>query len=114
MTIKDYILQKLTAFGSVSEAELLDMSFGGEFCLDDVYSVENTNDVGIAMAHFIEGKVLAPQMKSISESGFSASWDFSNLGKYYIWLCNKHGIKPNNDALELMGVNMIKDISNLW
>lgn len=114
MTIKDYILQRLNAFGTISEAELLDMSFNGDFCLDDEYSVENTGMVGIAMAHFIEEKVLAPSMRSISEAGFSASWDYSNLGKYYMYLCNKYGIKANDAVLGMLGVNVIKDITNLW
>ena len=114
MTIKDYILQKFNAFGAISEAELLDMSFNGDFCLDDEYDVENTKAVGIAIAHFIEEKVFAPSMKSISEAGFSASWDYSNLGKYYLWLCDKYEIKTNDVVLGMLGVNVIKDVSNLW
>ena len=114
MTIKDYILQKLSAFGAISEAELLDMSNTGDFTLNDEYDTDTTQAVGVAITHFIEGKVLAPTVKSVSEGGFSASWDYSNLGKYYLWLCNKHDVKPNDTVLGLLGVNVIRDVSNLW
>lgn len=114
MTIREYILQKLQAFGTISEAELLDMSMSRGFELADEYDNESAEEVAKAIIELIEGKILAPTMKSVSEGGFSASWDYSNLGKYYLWLCNKHDVKPNDAVLGLLGVNVIRDVSNLW
>lgn len=114
MTIKDYILQKLSAFGTISEAELLDMSNNGDFALNDEYNTDTTQAVGVAITHFVEEKVLAPTVKSVNEGGFSISWDYSNLGKYYLWLCDKYSVTPKDAVLSILGVSIIKDVSNLW
>lgn len=110
MTIREYILEKVQPFGNISEGALLDMGLD----LDEWYSVDNAKDVGIALVGFIEEKVLAPKVTSVNESGFSISWDYSNLGKYYLWLCNKWGVTPNKEVLSLAGISMIKDVSNYW
>lgn len=114
MTIKDYILQKFSAFGTISEAELLDMSIAGQFSLDDEYTRDNVNVVGVASIRFIEEKVFAPTLKSVSESGFSASWDFSNMGKYYLYLCRKFNIEPDKNVLEQIGISAIFDKTDIW
>lgn len=114
MTIREYILQKLQAFGTISEAELLDMSMSRSFDLAEQYSEKNAEEVAKAIIELIEGKILAPTMKSVSESGFSASWDYSSVGKYYIWLCRKYGIKPNADIIAMLNVNMLIDKSDIW
>lgn len=114
MTVKEYILQKLQAFGVISEAELLDMSMSRSFDLAEQYSDKNADEVAKAIIEAIEGKILAPTMKSVSESGFSASWDYSSVGKYYIWLCRKHGIKPNADFIAMLNVNMLIDKTDNW
>lgn len=114
MTIREYIQMKLNAFGNISEAELLDMSISGGFGLDYDYNEGTTEAVGVAIAKFIEEKVLAPSLKSVSESGFSASWDYSNLGKYYVYLCRKYGLKADKDVLAHSGVNAIIDKTDIW
>ena len=114
MTIREYISQKLSAFGKVSDAELLDMSLSGHFSLDDEYTEDAAKAVGVAMVSLIEEKALAPYTKSVSESGFSMSWDFSNLGNYYLWLCRKYGVTPDDGVLGTLGVSMITDKSSLW
>lgn len=110
MTIRDYILEKMQPFGIISEGALLDMNLP----LDADYSQEVSQEVGIALTHFIEEKVLSPFVSSVNESGFSMSWDYSNLGKYYMWLCQKWGVKPNENVLSMAGISMISDVSNLW
>lgn len=110
MTIQEYILEKLRPFGTISEGALLDM----DLPLDDDYSTDVAKEVGIALTHYIEERVLSPYVSSVNESGFSMSWDYSNIGKYYLWLCNKWGVKPNNDVLSMSGISIISDVSNLW
>ena len=114
MTIREYISQKLSAFGNVSEAQLLDMSLSGKFGLEDEYREDNSQSVGIAMVGGIEEIVFAPKMKSVSESGFSMSWDYDGLGKYYLWLCRKWGVTPNEDVVGMLGISMIVDRTNCW
>lgn len=114
MTIREYISQKLNAFGTISEAQLLDMSLSGKFSLEDEYNEGNVRSVGIAMVGGIEELVLAPKMKSVSESGFSVSWDYDGLGKYYLWLCRKWGVTPNEEVVGMLGISMVIDRTNCW
>ncbi len=114
MTIREYISQKLGAFGNISEAQLLDMSLSGKFGLEDEYRVDNSRSVGIAMVGSIEEIVFAPKMKSVSESGFSMSWNYDGLGKYYLWLCRKWGVTPNEDVVGMLGISMVIDRTNCW
>jgi len=114
MTISAYISQKLQPFGTVSEAQLLDMSLSGGFNLDEEYSDGNAISVGVGMTSFIEELAFAPKLSSVNESGFSMSWDFSGLGKYYLWLCQKYGITPNSEVAELLGISAIIDKTDCW
>lgn len=113
MTIKEYILQELKAF-DVSEAQLLDMSLIGGFGLDDEYSLETMASVGVSLAGFIEKMVFAPKLSNVSESGFSISWDYGELGKYYMWLCNKWGVTPDNEVMGILGISVITDKTDCW
>lgn len=114
MTIREYISQKLNAFGNISEAQLLDMSLSGKFSLEDEYNEDNVRSVGIAIVGGIEELVLAPKMKSVSESGFSVSWNYDGLGKYYLWLCRKWGVTPNEEVVGMLGISMVIDRTNCW
>lgn len=114
MTIREYISQKLSAFGNISEAQLLDMSLSGKFSLEDEYNENNISSIGIAMVGGIEELVLAPKLKSVSESGFSMSWDYEGLGKYYLWLCRKWGVTPNDEVMGMLGISMVIDRTNCW
>lgn len=114
MTIRQYISQKLQPFGTISEAQLLDMSLSGNFGLDDEYHADNARLIGTAIIGFIEEMVFSPKLSSINESGFSLSWDFSGLGKYYLWLCRKYGVDSNPDVAGSIGVSMIINRTNIW
>lgn len=113
MTIRDYILQELKAF-DVSEAQLLDMSLNGGYGLEDEYSKDTMKFVGISMAGFIEKMVFAPKMSNVSENGFSMSWDYGEIGKYYFWLCKRWGINPNEDVIGILGIAVITDKTDCW
>ena len=107
MTNREYILQKLSGF-NVTEALLADMKVN----LNEEYTPSFEMDMAIIGA--LEELLLAPDIRNVSESGFSMSWDKTNVGKWYIHLCQKVGRKPDPDILPLLGVSMINDISNLW
>lgn len=113
MTNREYIYEKLKAFG-ITEAQLLDISVYGNINLDDEYTRETVSAVGIGMAQGLAELILAPKMSNISENGFSVSWDFANIGKYYLWLCRKWGLTPDDEVIEATGLNVIKDKSDIW
>ena len=92
MTVRKYISDKFQSFGiQVSEADLLDMSLNARENLDNEVSQYNIGAVSVAMALFIPSLLARPT--SISESGFSMSWNIQGIKDYYSLLCRQYGLK---------------------
>lgn len=92
MNIKEYISGKFQSFGiQVSEADLLDMSLNAKKELSDEVSRAAIDAISVAMAHFIPSLLL--RATSISESGFSMSWNIQGIKDYYSLLCKQYGLK---------------------
>lgn len=90
MTVKEYISSKFQSFGiQVSEADLLDMSLNANVSPDD--DMTSTGAVSVAIARFIPSLLL--RATSISESGFSMSWNIQGIKDYYSLLCRQYGLK---------------------
>ena len=90
MTVKEYISSKFQSFGiQVSEADLLDMSLNANVSPDD--EVTSTGAISVAIANFIPSLLL--RATSISESGFSMSWNTQGIKDYYSLLCRQYGLK---------------------
>jgi hypothetical protein len=104
MTIKDYISGKLQQFGvNVSDADLLDMLDGTDFSKDNECMGYSLNVANIAIAKFIPS--LLTRATSISENGFSMSWNIEGIKEYFSILCDRYGLdnelsdKPRIDFL---------------
>ena len=92
MTINDYISQKFQTFGiNLSEADLLEISLSSEVSGEDEMGPSNIGLVSVAMAKFIPSLLL--RATSISESGFSMSWNIQGIKDYYSFLCKRYGLK---------------------
>lgn len=92
MSIKEYMSAKFQSFGiQLSEADLLDMSLNAKKGLENEVSQDNIGAVSVAMALFIPSLLARPT--SISESGFSMSWNPQGLKNYYSLLCKQYGLK---------------------
>ncbi len=92
MTVKEYISSKFQSFGiQVSEADLLDMSLNAKKELSDEVNRDAIDAISVAMAHFIPSLLL--RATSISESGFSMSWNIQGIKDYYSLLCKQYGLK---------------------
>ncbi len=88
MIVSDYIKQKFQSFGiQLSEADLLDISLG----LDEEVTLDNKLKVDVAITKFVPSLLLRAQ--SISESGFSMSWNIQGIKDYYSWACKEYGLK---------------------
>lgn len=73
------------------------MSLNARKGLDEEVSQGNIGAVSVAMACFIPSLLARPT--SISESGFSMSWNPQGLKDYYSLLCKKYGLKDElNDS----------------
>lgn len=92
MTVNDYISQKFQTFGiQLSEADLLDMCLNSKISGEDEMNQDCQTRVLVAIAKFIPSLLL--RATSISESGFSMSWDIKGIKEYYSWLCKQYGLK---------------------
>lgn len=111
MKIREYISQKLRAW-NITDAQLEDVS--SSIDLDEEYTSDNSQVVGKAMISVIEELMLAPYMSNVNENGFSVSWDYSRIGQYYMWLCRKYGVAPDNEVVAALGLSTITDKSDIW
>lgn len=111
MKIREYISQKLRAW-NITDAQLEDISSGID--LDEEYTSDNSQVVGKAMISVIEELMLAPYMSNVNENGFSVSWDYSRIGQYYMWLCHKYGVAPDDEVVAALGLSTITDKSDIW
>ena len=92
MTVKEYISGKFQPFGiQLSEADLLDMSLNANKEPEDEISQECISSVSVAMARFIPSLLL--RATSVSESGFSMSWNIDGIREYDSMLCRQYGLK---------------------
>lgn len=112
MTIGEYLSEQLRAWG-VTQSQLVDVALDG-VDPNEEYTAESRDAVQRAMLHLLEQAMLSPFQKSISESGFSVSWDFGNAGRYYLWLCRRLGVTPSEDVVAALGISTITDKSDIW
>lgn len=92
MTVNDYIQQKFQTFGiQLSEADLLEISLNSKISGEDEITPDNHTRVHVSIARFIPSLLL--RATSISESGFSMSWNIQSIKDYYSFLCKQHGLK---------------------
>ena len=92
MTVNNYISQKFQTFGiNLSEADLLDMCMNAKISGEDEMNEDCYGHVSVAIAKFIPSLLL--RATSISENGFSMSWNTEGLKEYYSFLCKKYGLE---------------------
>lgn len=92
MTVNEYISQRFQTFGvQLSEADLLDMCLSSKISGEDEMSEDCQTRVSVAIAKFIPSLLL--RATSISESGFSMSWNIEGIKQYYSFLCKQYGLK---------------------
>lgn len=92
MTVNDYILQKFQTFSvNLSEADLFDICLNAKISGGSEMNEDCQTRVSVAIAKFIPFLLL--RATSISESGFSMSWNIQGIKDYYSFLCKQYGLK---------------------
>ena len=92
MTISKYISDKFQKYGiTMSEADLLGIALSSGLNGDEEITTENSTRVNVSIVRFIPELLL--RATSISESGFSMSWDINGLKSYYSFMCKQYGLK---------------------
>ena len=98
---------------SLSGADFADLEAAGLDIGSD-YGPDVVSEVGVALIPFIAEYITRPKPKSVSEGGLSISWEYGDLAKWYLWLCKRFGVTPDDDILALSGINTLIDISDKW
>ena len=107
MNVREYITSLFSGM-NIPEAFLIDTGLD----LEEEYSP--SLPIGPQIVNLAVGIINMVSVKSVSENGFSMSWDTDRLGKLYLWLCRKYKIKPDPETLSDIGVSAIVDISDCW
>lgn len=106
MTIREYITSKFQTFGiTLSDADMIDISMSVD--VDEQITEANRLEALRAVATSVIPQLLL-RAKSISENGFSISWDNDALLKYYAWLCAQLGID------DTLNSSVVRDITGRW
>lgn len=93
MTIREYIGQKFSAYGTLTDADVLDFSIHTGLTPDDEAGMDNMAEIEIGMIYLIPS-IIARTPDSVNESGFSISWDKDGLRQFYLYLCGKNDVTP--------------------
>mgnify|MGYP001776489004 FL=1 len=100
MTVRDYIEQKFSSYGTLTEADILEFSLNTNLSPDEEVSKEILPEVELGMIGLIPSLLLRPT--SVTESGFSISWDKDGLRRYYLYLCKQNDVTP--EAVSGLGI----------
>lgn len=100
MTIRDYIEQKFSSYGTLTEADILEFSLNTDLSPDEEVSKEILPEVELGMIGLIPSLLLRPT--SVTESGFSISWDKDGLRQFYLYLCKRNDVTP--EAVSGLGI----------
>lgn len=107
MNVKEYIHSLFNGL-TIPDALLADTGLD----LEQEYSPSLV--IGPAVVDLCAGIINMVALKSVNENGFSMTWDTDRLGRFYLWLCRRYGIKPKAEELSLLGLGAIIDISDTW
>ena len=92
MTEREYVVKKFQTFGiTLSEADLLDVFLHSGTDAEENVTTSNLTSVSVGIAKIIPSLLL--RATSVSESGFSMSWDVNGIKQYYAYLCRSLGLK---------------------
>jgi hypothetical protein len=92
MNVTEYIQQRFQPFGiTISEADLLDIGLSANVFPDDEVTAENHDAINVGITRYVPSLLL--RATSVSENGFSMSWDLKALKDYYSYMCKRYGLK---------------------
>lgn len=113
MIAQDYLRDKLKAYG-VTDSMWYDVSMDLNIDLSANVLEYTQEELGIALIRALEELILSPRMGNVNEGGFSLSWNYDSVGRYYLWLCRRWKQTPNTLVTEATGLNTISDKTNAW
>ena len=112
MTILDYIKQRFSYIGEISDAGASDFAIDFGFGTDGEVTDEGKKSISSSIDGFIERHILHPT--SMSEGGVSVSYGDDAIKNHGLLMLRKYGITLNEETSALVGLSTIMDASNLW
>lgn len=112
MTVLDYIKQRFSYIGEISDVGASDFAIDFGFETEGEVTDEEKKAISSSISEFLNKNILHPT--SIGESGFSTSWSADSIKNSSLLMLRKYGITLNDEASALVGLSTIKDASNLW
>lgn len=92
INVSSYIEQKLAPFGSLSEADIAEFEIKSGISAEEIVTADNMEQIERGMAEIVPSLLNHPT--SVSENGFSVTWDTDGLKNFYLYLCRKYDITP--------------------
>lgn len=112
MAVLDYIKQRFSYIGEISDAGASDFAVDFEIKTEGEMTDEMKKTISVLIDGFIERNILHPT--SMSEGGVSISYGTDAIKNHGFLMLKKYGITLNDEASALVGFSVIKDVSNLW
>ena len=112
MTIHDYIKQRFSYIGEISDAGASDFALDFGFLEEGEVTDEGKKAVSDSISNFIEQNILHPT--SMSKGGVSVSYGNDAIKSHSLLMFHKYGITLNDKTSALVGLSIVKDVSNLW
>ncbi len=113
MTVQEYISDKLKAFG-VPDSMWLDIAVEFDVNFAEDASCCTLKELGVILIRVLEELILSPRMDNVNEGGFSLSWNFDSVGRYYRWLCQRWEVMPNAEVSGALHLSTISDGTSKW
>lgn len=111
MTTIEYIKQRFSYIGEISDVGASDFAIDFDLGEGDITD-EGKRIVGNSVDVFIEKNILHPA--SVNESDFSMSWSSDSIKTNIKLMLKKYGIDLNEEIASMIGLGVIKDVSDIW
>ena len=96
MTSLDYIKQRFSYIGEISDAGASDFAIDFGFETEGEVTDEEKKAISGSISEFLNKNILHPT--SIDESGFSTSWSADSIKNSSLLMLRKYGITLNDEA----------------
>lgn len=111
MTVQEYIRRRFSGIGDITDAGISDFMLDFDIADADL-SDESMKQIAVSVDKFVKDGIIHPT--SVSESGFSMSWDADALKSYRMMMLKKYGITPDDETAALIGLSRIIDRTDIW
>lgn len=112
MTTGDYIRQRFSCIGEISDAGISDFALDAGLDAAKEATDGDKRTIAALVDGFINDNILHPA--SVDENGFSVEWSADTVKARVKLMLRKYGITLDGDTAVLAGLGVIRDASGKW